>query len=366
MAQSLDDRLSASRVRLRARLPFFGALLLFARVIPTTACGLAATDGESLFINPAGVEGLRAPELDGLLLHEILHAALLHVDRRREREPLRWNVAADIVVNGIIAALPRIELPAGGIRDAELEALPVEEVYERLKGRAITLALADLLDAPGGYDPARAEARSAQWREALAQAETLTQMGVGTLPAALQRAVREVLEPTLDWRSMLWRFVTVTPCDYSDFDRRLVHRGLYLEALAGDSLEVWVAIDTSGSIGQRQLDRFLAELRGVLGAYPHVVATVYFVDAALDGPYEVRDVSEVPAPRGGGGTDFGPFFARAAAERAPGQRVLVYLTDGFGSFPTDHPDDPTLWVVSPGGLPSERFPFGEVARLIEE
>jgi predicted metal-dependent peptidase len=43
--------------------------------------------------------------------------------------------------------------------------------------------------------------------------------------------------------------------------------------------------------------------------------------------------------------------------------VLVYLTDGFGSFPKKAPDQPVLWVVTPGGLTSENFPFGSVVRL---
>ncbi|MFO0628527.1 MAG: VWA-like domain-containing protein [Polyangiales bacterium] len=363
---SLDDRLSASRVRLRARFPFFGALLLFARVIPTQACDLAATDGTDLFLNPEGVEALRPAELDGLLLHELLHAALLHVDRRGAREPLRWNIAADIVVNGIIAALPKIALPEGGVRDPALEALPVEEVYERLEGKVVPLALVDLMEGDGGGDPTACAQRASQWREALAQAETLTRMGIGALPANLRRAVREVLSPSLDWRSMLWRFVTVTPCDYRDFDRRFVHRGIYLDALQGDALHVDVAIDTSGSIQGPQLARFLGELRGILGAYPHVEVALYYIDAALDGPYAITDVTAIPAPTGGGGTDFRPFFAHVAATRAEGPRVLVYLTDGFGTFPDHGPDDPCLWVVTAGGRIDDEFPFGEVARLRQE
>jgi predicted metal-dependent peptidase len=43
--------------------------------------------------------------------------------------------------------------------------------------------------------------------------------------------------------------------------------------------------------------------------------------------------------------------------------VLVYLTDGFGTFPSNTPDHPVLWVVTPGGLASESFSFGNVARL---
>lgn len=362
---TLDEKLSAARVRARARLPFFGALLLFARVIPTERVPLAATDGKDLFVNPAEVMKLRAPELDGLLLHEVLHAALLHVDRRRTREPLRWNVAADIVVNGILATLRGVELPAGGVRDPALEHLPVEEVYERLQGRVLSLTLVDLqCDGDGdGLDVEGADARGAQWREALAQAEVVSRMGMGSLPAGLQRAVREVLSPTLDWRAMLWRFVTVTPNDYADFDRRFAYRGLYLDALVGEGLHASVAIDTSGSITPAQLATFLGELRGILGAYPHVRVQLFFVDAAIDGPYDIADVAEVPAPRGGGGTSFVPFFEYAAAHTPEAQRVLVYLTDGFGTFPTDHPREPTLWVVTAGGAASESFPFGEVARL---
>lgn len=367
---TLDERLSAARVRARARLPFFGALLLFARVIPTDRVELAATDGRDLFVNPDAALALRPAELDGLLIHEVLHAALLHVDRRRTREPLRWNIAADIVVNGIVASLRGVELPAGGVREPALENLPVEEVYERLEGRVVPLGLVDLLAPPDeGVEEARldgAAARATQWREALAQAETLSRMGMGSLPAGLQRAVREVLAPTLDWRAMLWRFVTVTPSDFAGFDRRFVHRGLYLDALTGEALHACVAIDTSGSVSPRQLATFLAELRGILGAYPHVRLSLFYADAAVHGPYDIRDASEAPAPQGGGGTSFVPFFEYNTARPSEFQRVLVYLTDGYGTFPAAPPEDPVLWVVTSGGRPSEEFPFGEVARLREE
>lgn len=365
MGTAFEERLSAARVRTRARLPFFGALLLFARVVPTTDVELAATDGRDLFVNPEAALALRPAALDGLLIHEVLHAALLHVSRRGAREPLRWNVAADIVVNGIVATLKAVELPDGGVRDAALEHLPVEEVYDRLEGRVLALRLVDLVAGEG--DPSMdGDACAARWREALAQAETLSRMGMGSMPAGLARAVREVLAPSLDWRAMLWRFVTATPSDFAGFDRRFVHRGLYLDALTGESLRVAVCIDTSGSVSPKQLARFVGELRGILGAYPHVRAELYFADAALYGPHEIADVNEAPAPQGGGGTSFVPFFEAAAAREPDAASVLVYLTDGFGTFPTEHPAAPTLWVVTPGGLADEQFPFGEVARLRDE
>ena len=44
--------------------------------------------------------------------------------------------------------------------------------------------------------------------------------------------------------------------------------------------------------------------------------------------------------------------------------VCVYLTDGYGDFPADEPSQPILWVVTPGGLDDDRFPFGTVVRMV--
>ena len=94
--------ISASLLRLRMRSPFFATLALFARFIPTQRIATAATDGKDILFNPDYLLSLPTPQQDGLLLHEVLHAALLHVLRRGVRDKEVWNIAADIVVNGII------------------------------------------------------------------------------------------------------------------------------------------------------------------------------------------------------------------------------------------------------------------------
>ena len=63
---------------------------------------------------------------------------------------------------------------------------------------------------------------------------------------------------------------------------------------------------------------------------------------------------------------FIPFFDRVT-ELWDGQisSICVYFTDGYGEFPISIPALPTLWIVTPGGLDSDLFPFGEVVRSIE-
>lgn len=392
--------ISASLLRLRMRSPFFATLALFARFIPTQQYPTAATDGKDIFYNPDFLLSLTSPQQDGLLLHEVLHAALLHVLRIGVRDKEIWNIAADIVVNGIIIQQGYFELPEGGIRDPKLEHLSVEEIYELLQQQqecSHCLNNPDLLEtsppAPlfvgeGGKNKhisgdsqvsplsgeteegLLSEAKKAElenhWRNAMQQAAVIARTtNQGKLPAGMERELGALDTAQLNWRSYLWRYLVKTPTDYTEFDRRFIGRGLYLETLQGESVKVYVAVDTSGSIDNQQLRMFLSEVKGILNSYPHLECELYYADADVYGAYELNPDSDIPQPQGGGGTSFIPFFDKIS-DRWDGMTtgVCVYLTDGYGTFPNNPPELPTLWVVTPGGLDLSQFPFGEAIRLL--
>lgn len=361
-------QITAAILQLRMRSPFFATLALFARISLSNTISTAATDGRDIFINPEFWEGLTLHERLGLLLHEVLHAALLHVQRRGTRDPFLWNVAADIVVNGMILAQKEFVLPQGHIRDKKHEHLSVEEIYHLIQGHICThkLPAADLLeseDITTDYERLRG-----YWQQAIQQAQVLSEtLGYGTLTVGLQRELTQLSPAQIDWRSYLWRFLVQTPHDFQDFDRRFIGQGLYLETLTGETVHVYVAVDTSGSIGTKEIALFLSEVSGILHAYPHLLATLYYVDAACHGPYDLTAWEEVPQPVGGRGTDFRPFFEAITHEQPEHEAaVCVYLTDGNGTFPAEAPALPTLWVLSPGGIALDAVPFGEAIRLIPE
>ena len=407
--------ISASLLRLRMKSPFFAILALFARFVPSQQLPTAATDGKDIFYNPDYLLSLPIAQQDGLLLHEVLHAALLHVPRQGVREAELWNIAADIVVNGIIIQQAVFELPPGRLREPKLEHLNVEEIYELLlkntnnSFNSLKLLNPDLLnEAPGdassfGSDResrsdnrkpdidipptpfiknafqsstnstknhSLSEKRKASleehWRNALQQASVIARsVNQGILPAGIKRELGALSAAQINWRSYLWRYLVQTPTDFSGFDRRFIGRGLYLETLQAENIEVYVAVDTSGSIDNEQLLMFLSEVQGILSSYPHLKCELYYVDAEAYGPYELNSDMTLPKPQGGGGTSFVPFFEKVA-ENWDGytQSVCIYLTDGYGTFPVVAPQLPVLWVVTPGGLTLEEFPFGEAVRLL--
>ena len=393
--EELQQKVSASILRITERSAFFATLALYARFEASQHIPSAATDGRTVFINPEFWNKLTAAEQDGLLLHEVLHAALLHATRRAGRHPQVWNAAADIVINGMILQ-EGYQLPKGGLRDKTLERLGTEEAYEMLikKAQPPPPPIDDLLDAspedgtssqgqtgegqgqedtgqkPGAGEGQGKETREAlegHWRNALEQAQMAAKtLAAGKMPAGIQREMPSVIAAQLDWRTYLWRYLTQTPTDFQDFDRRFVGQRMYLDTLAGESVQVLVCVDTSGSVDNVEMQTFIGEVRGILRSYPHLRCELYYADAALHGPYPLKSDSVIPPPKGRGGTDFRPFFDQIATHPFLwGKTVAIYLTDGHGRFPERAPKCPILWVVTPGGLDLARFPFGEAIRLLK-
>ena len=363
--QDLHRRIKSALIWLRTDHPFFGTLAFHAEIKIGNVVETAGTDGRFLYFNAEFVKGLSKPELLGLLLHEILHIALLHPMRRGTRDPMGWNIAADIVVNGIIQKLTSYQLPSGAVVKQSLAHLSVEEVYEQLPQSDLLSRELRLVDLLSPASSLTLEEEQIKWRSIMAQAQAISThlgKGFGYDSAGGFRDFEELITPSISWQQILWSFMVSTPCDFEGFDRRFVWQNLYLDAMYGESLKVAIAVDTSGSISRDELGLFIAEVKSILAIYPHITVDLYYCDAEIYGPYEMeRGSAQVPPPEGGGGTSFEPFFKRINDEYL--LDLCLYFTDGYGLYPSEEPNYETLWVITDGGIVSEDIPFGKVARL---
>ena len=380
----LFEYISATKIRLRKLSPFFAALSLYAEIDFSEEVQIAATNGKKIIFNPITYIQLPPAERDGVFLHELLHMALLHNLRRGVRDHYIFNVAADIVVNGMIVNEGNFKIPKYGIRDEDLEHLSVEEVYELIikNKKKYNLNLVDLItdekdsenkdsklkdiDLKTGINDLNTEAEIRNyWKKAINDAKLITKgYSKNSLPESFERNFGEILEPEIDWRTKLWNFLVRTPTDFGEFDRRLIYSGLYLENLEGESINVFCCIDTSGSISDYEINKFMSEIKGIINAYPNLNCRLWYADHECYGPYNIDSIENVPKPKGGGGTDFEPFFKDITKkEFNNNEGVCIYLTDGYGYFPEKEPDLPVLWVVIPGGAGKEYFPFGEITKL---
>ena len=380
----LFEYISATKIRLRKLSPFFAALSLYAEIDFSNEVQLAATNGKKIIFNPITYIQLPPSERDGVFLHELLHMALLHHLRRGVRDHYIFNIAADIVVNGMIVNEGNFKIPKYGIRDKDLEHLSVEEIYELIikNKKKYNFNLVDLInddkdsedkdskgkgnDLKTGISDLNTEVEIRNyWKQAINDAKLITKgFSENSLPESFERNFGEVLEPEIDWKTKLWNFLVRTPTDFGEFDRRLIYSGLYLENLEGESINVFCCIDTSGSISDYEINKFMREIKGIINAYPNLNCRLWYADHECYGPYNIDSMENVPKPKGGGGTDFEPFFKDITKkEFNNNDGVCIYLTDGYGYFPEKEPDLPVLWVVIPGGAEREYFPFGEIVKL---
>ena len=383
-SNELFEYISATRIRLRKLSPFFAALSLYAEIDFSNEIQLAATNGKKIIFNPIYYIQLPPSERDGVFLHELLHMALLHHLRRGVRDHYIFNIAADIVVNGMIVNEGNFKIPKYGIRDKDLEHLSVEEVYELIikNKKKYNLNLVDLInddkdsedkdskgkgnDLKTGISDLNTEVEIRNyWKQAINDAKLITKgSSENALPESFERNFGEVLDPEVDWKTKLWNFLVRTPTDFGEFDRRLIYSGLYLENLEGESINVFCCIDTSGSISDYEINKFMSEIKGIINAYPNLNCRLWYADHECYGPYNIDSIENVPEPKGGGGTDFEPFFEDITKkEFNNNEGVCIYLTDGYGYFPEKEPELPVLWVVIPGGAEREYFPFGEIVKL---
>jgi len=379
-------------LQVRRECSFFGSLMLFAQIEKSKNLPTAATDGRKIFFNEVFLNSLSSPQQNALMLHEVLHMALLHVTRRQSRDPHIWNIAADIVVNDLIERNTSFPLPEGAITDSRFQDKSVEYIYEALlkSKKKYELVISDILE-PSNSNSDESKKDSNDVIEPLSQEETdeiesfwkdkmeilknssehKLSNGKGSLPAGIEQEISTILEPEVDWRHALWKYVGKTPADFDDLDRRFIYKGLYLESLLTEAVEVSVCIDTSGSVSDELLKQFAGELKGILRSYPNVKCSLFFADTNLAGPYEIDRIEQMPRAVGRGGTSFVPFFdylkKHGEENNLLGNNKLsIYFTDGYGDFPSQEPNNPTMWLVCKDGLETQSFPFGEVVRISTE
>ena len=225
-------------------------------------------------------------------------------------------------------------------------------------------------DASAGQAPADVSAEEQAWDEAMHQALNLAK-AQGKAPGAVQETIQDAHRSTLDWRSLLRRYMTDAAArDYSWSvpNRRFIDSGLYLPSIRSEGMgTLAVIIDTSGSVDSDALAAFWSEVREVAAEVEPERVIVLQVDAAVQDEehYAPSELPERIIVKGRWGTDFRPGFERLA-EQGIQPAVCLYFTDmDCDRYPETEPEFDVLWCdySAAAGLSPEPPPWGEHIRM---
>ena len=164
--------------------------------------------------------------------------------------------------------------------------------------------------------PVDTTAEEQAWDEAMHQALNIAR-AQGKVPGQVEETVQGAHASTLDWRTLLRRYMTDTAKrDYtwSQPNRRFIDSGLYLPAMHSEAMgTIAVFLDTSGSIYSYldTLASFWTEVCEIAHELNPERVIVLQVDTRITdvAEYASEDLPEELEAKGGGGTDFRPGFA---------------------------------------------------------
>jgi len=370
----VKDKVTRARVQMLMSMPFFGILILSLEMEVDYTINTAATDGKKIYYNPYFIENMSEGEVNWVIVHEVMHPALKHLFRKGDRLHEKWNVACDYAIHDIMTQYKEnmdkdkertinrnnkdkkksvLEMPKGILYDIKYKDKGAEEIYDLVPDSL--LSKLGILDDHSRWGDAVGKGIETDWGGRLVSAAQAAE-GRGKLPAFLKRLVGKITKPQRDWRSLLAEFVQPEIDDYSfnPPDRRFSESDFFLPDFNGESISVkkmlfWV--DTSGSIGDKELNTFYSEIVGAVNQFADkLTGYIGFFDGIAYEPTEFEGVTDVLKikPQGGGGTNFDkPFeYTNEHFERED-VTGIVFLTDGYAHWPDERVTNgiPVLWVV---------------------
>lgn len=362
--------------------PFLGSLLYTLPIEETDRISTLAVDGETLFVNPEFWNKHTTKEQYGLLMHEAGHLFLNHLWRGRNYKEIVINpqtgemaslfsIAGDYVINLMIDSDNNFALPKGCRLDKKYTGMATEEVYADLLKTTPKMTdkeLQQMIDSGvcdksmwGKFQGKKAKEQEKKWKERVKEAIEYSR-AQGVDPDWMKRLYKD-MQPKEDWRILLREYAQPYAGDFtfSPVDRRFLDGDFLLPDIQDNEQIDWIAIaiDTSGSIGDKELSAFLGEVRGILDSYDRVKVKITFCDAQATPFMELSDFDKDKIEAtGGGGTDFRPVFDLIKKEDTP-PKCLLYFTDTYGTFPNKAPDYDVMWVIIDNG----QAPWGNNIKL---
>ena len=337
----------------------FSLIHEFSDKVPT-----AATNGKRIQYNPEFFMSLSHDERVFLILHEAMHCAYLHMERKGDRDHRKFNIAADHVIN--LQLIERgFAMPKDGLADPQYKELSTEEVYNLLPttppGQGMG-GFGEDLQAPDDTSAEAAEALANDIQDILVRASIQSKMAndkPGTIPGEIQIFLDRLLNPKLPWNRILQKYLQAFA--KNDYSFRTPNRRFFpqfhLPRLYDENLmNITVAVDTSGSVSDHEFNRFVTETHSILRMMKPEKITVIQFDTEIKSVSEVRNVRELMSIQftGRGGTLINPVLEWANKNKP---QLLLVFTDGYFRFYDQETKVNTLWLIHEN--PKFVAPFGK-------
>ena len=133
--KEVDNEMESAKTAIVSQAPLFAPYVHQFTPIYTWLVPTMATDGIRLFVNPLFAYKLSWHQKIFVIIHEIMHCVLLHMDRLQGRDPRLFNIAGDLEINPLIVDTLKdfdeaFVKELGGLYDIKYLNQAVEQIYK--------------------------------------------------------------------------------------------------------------------------------------------------------------------------------------------------------------------------------------------
>ena len=354
--KELEGRLLKAKIELMTRSAFISTIALSMRHVITDATKTADVNGTVIRYNPNFIKDLTIAQFAGLIAHECWHVAFQHMVRRGAKDPIIWNCAGDYIINFMLTKAG-FEIPTGGLLNKKYDPgneWSTDSVYDDLIKENYdpdtgTLML-DLREGENDEEKDGPQLDSAI-TSIIVRARTQAQISgkaAGEIPDEISRIIDRLLNPKLPWPVILNKFLDQRVKEEYSWARknRRYPQDTYMPSLHSYGLgHLTFAIDTSGSIDDKELQEMLSEIRGIQQVFNPERMTIIDCDSVIHKIHDVNQNTDIMSLdfHGGGGTSFQPVLDYVS--KNPTQ-ALIYFTDLYGEDNLDPVKYPILWICN--------------------
>ncbi len=425
---STHDKIIKALVKIQREYPFFSYILMNFKISAQADPGIptaGVSKSGDFYYNDKFIETLNSQQIIGLLVHEAMHLAKGDFFRQGNREDVIWGIASDCIINFILKQ-EKFELPTNGYlpdssgnidiagKQYNVNAKNTETLYEELLSNATKIMLSipgsggkdnqnnkksnsdsenETPDGSGNccgkFDPSRNKdhggfdvhvkcgenssqkaAAESKWKKIVIEAATSAR-NRGKMPGCMESVVDKILNPTIDWRSRVIKFITnEIPVDYTNRlpNRTFYATGVWAPRILRENLQVFISVDYSGStMADREF--FISEVAAILSSYEQIKGRLLFWDAALheENDFEItrenrHDLISLKVKDCNGGTNMS-CYADYCENKGYKCRLHIILTDGEIEGSPRVPEGNIIFVLTKNGSDSIVKNYGAVCRI---
>ncbi|MEA2050408.1 MAG: VWA-like domain-containing protein [Campylobacterota bacterium] len=360
---NIENRIKQIKANLILEQPYFGSISALQKSKLNEDIQTFSSTPDYFEYNDDYLECLDDDEVSFLLTNSAMHQAFGYSYRKEGRMDWLWTMAQDYTINSLLVN-NGLKLPDALLYDERFDTLSTEAVYKILEDE-----IDDEKHTPKDVENIRYEKMQDTNEYDQDPIEDMHEQLInktniqGDLPLGIEILIPSIQNNTITWEDELYTIIensvkfdyTLTPPN-----KRYLSQGVALPSLSGTKTKLIIAIDSSGSINNSLLARFLNDVSSIMNTFVSFEIELLVADASVHQHYTLYPGDELEYKlKGGGGTNFEETF-NYIDKNISNPTLCLYFTDTLGKFPKDEPYFDTIWVST---LKDAKVPFGRLVFL---